>query len=627
MLKSQSKLIRQETRRHLPWIAFVGLFAAYLSAFGGFFPNPQGGVGHDYSAFLPHLLVGRYWFETNGWFSIPWFIPAWCAGIPLLPDPQSIYFSVPQLLAFVVDPLSAVYWSLLIFSALGYWGFYFLARQCFALSREAAVVSAGVFMFNGFFVYRIIIGHFTFHGFMLFPWLAYFLLLPNAKPAFVSAWLRPLVLGAGAGFIGAYWVYGGMVQLIPPVALCACILACLRFLLGSDVSIPQFCLRALLAFGFMLAGSALKLNASLAFVAEFPRNDYLLPGMQSTWKTLELLFLALFIAPPTIDQQMGPALTNVQWGMGRHEFEFGVSMVPLIALLWWLCSARPLQTLRAAADAEFAYFTRSRLLIFLILLVCLALPVMLNTYSPDWNRFLKGLPIIGSSSQLFRWFVVYIPFMALLTGLIITPLRPFTRLRVTCAALLLIALSNLASEKLLYATEGHRPDPIVNAAKRISIQGREHAVPKVEFVRARLVSEAGQLLTISAAPNEIFIGGESAIACYQPMFGYRLEHFPLGTLKEGPALAQDADGRFNFKNPACYVFPEANACRPGDHFTATQQDALDRLLSYRPYEFAMPWSQHFANTLTGLTLLLWLALGVYGSWAYLYRGARPDRVS
>lgn len=621
LLISRSTKAPAELNQVLPWISFAALLCVYISAFGGYFPNPNGGVGHDYAAFLPHLLAGRYWFETNGWLAVPWFTPAWCAGIPLLPDPQSLYYSIPQLLAFVFDPLTAVYLSLLLFASVGFWGAYVLARQCFGLSRAAASLCAGIFMFNGFFAYRIIIGHFSFHGFMLFPWFAWCLLLPKQALAAWPALFRPVALGALAGFIGAYWIYAGMVHLVPPLILTMLVLVCVSLLYHEGLCLKAMLIRGLVGATFMATGSALKLHASLAFLAQFPRSDYPLPGLQQAWYVVELLFMVLFMAPPNIHQQVAPALVNAQWALGRHEFEFGVGVVPLAALLWWLARANLLRALQDSLDADTRYWNAKRIVALLSLLLLLVLPIALNTYSPDWNQFLKGLPIIGSSSQLFRWFVVYIPLMALLTGMIIEAVKPYSRARLVYAALVFVAVSNLASDKLSYANETHRPSVTVAAEHRLSVS----PPPTVNFVRLQLFGEDKKPLGMSTSPNELFVGGESAIGCYQPMFGYGLEHFPLGSLKEGPATELNAEGRFNFKNPACYVFPEANQCKPGDHFAEAERESLDRLLSYRPYDFRQPLGQQIANWLTRLTLLAWLALAAlagYQQWRSYRLGQR-----
>jgi hypothetical protein len=57
------------------------------------------------------------------------------------------------------------------------------------------------------------------------------------------------------------------------------------------------------------------------------------------------------------------------------------------------------------------------------------------------------------------------------------------------------------------------------------------------------------------------------------------------------------NGRLNLKNPACYVYPTANGCAPGDHFTVQQRPAAEAFITYRPFPFRLPGWQQAANLL------------------------------
>jgi hypothetical protein len=109
--------------------------------------------------------------------------------------------------------------------------------------------------------------------------------------------------------------------------------------------------------------------------------------------------------------------------------------------------------------------------------------------------------------------------------------------------------------------------------------------------------------------NDTFIAGVSQVFCYNPIFGYRLEKFSADGLLPGDVL-QSRDGFLNLKNPACYVFPRENGCRPGDRFRADQLEQARKFVAYRPFEFAMPRRQHLANAVSRWSLWLIGALGV-----------------
>jgi hypothetical protein len=61
-------------------------------------PSADGMLGHDYGYFFPYLLSGVQWAYRNGWLAIPYFTPDYCGGIPWLANPQSMFYSAPQLL-------------------------------------------------------------------------------------------------------------------------------------------------------------------------------------------------------------------------------------------------------------------------------------------------------------------------------------------------------------------------------------------------------------------------------------------------------------------------------------------------------------------------------------------------
>ena len=114
------------------------LLGLHYLIFSQFLPNRVGGLGNDYGMFLPALLDGYFWYEANGLLTVPWFTASFCGGLPKFPNPQALYFSVPQFLVFVVDPLQGVRLTLLLFGFVGLAGTYALLRRAFAVSRPVA---------------------------------------------------------------------------------------------------------------------------------------------------------------------------------------------------------------------------------------------------------------------------------------------------------------------------------------------------------------------------------------------------------------------------------------------------------------------------------------------------------
>ena len=102
--------------------------------------------------------------------------------------------------------------------------------------------------------------------------------------------------------------------------------------------------------------------------------------------------------------------------------------------------------------------------------------------------------------------------------------------------------------------------------------------------------------------NDFFIYGASQLACYEPIFGYRLERFPFGRINTGEVL-DDSNGVFNIKNPVCYVFGNVNGCIPGEHFTSDNRKNVEDFVNYKPLKFRMPLLQTIANWVNIITLI------------------------
>ncbi|HEB73223.1 MAG TPA: hypothetical protein ENI77_11490, partial [Nitrospirae bacterium] len=157
-------------------LSAVVALAGYSFFIGDFFPNRYGKLGHDYSIIMTRLLDGYYWGEVNGIFQVPWFTPSFCGGIPAFGSTNNFYYSVPQFFTFFVDPLSSVYFTILLFALIGFAGFYLLAKEAFGIGQGAAIYGSLLFMFNGFYMSRMIIGHFMYHAFALVPLICFFML-------------------------------------------------------------------------------------------------------------------------------------------------------------------------------------------------------------------------------------------------------------------------------------------------------------------------------------------------------------------------------------------------------------------------------------------------------------------
>ncbi|MGQ4809208.1 hypothetical protein NKDENANG_02623 [Candidatus Entotheonellaceae bacterium PAL068K] len=581
------------------------LILIYHGIFGQYFPNLNGRLGHDYSAFLPRLLDGYFWYRTNGPFAAHWFTPAFCGGVPLLPAPYDLYYSVPQFLSFVMDPLSASYLTFLLFAAIGFIAFYLLLRQAFFTTPPAAFFGAGLFLFNGFYAHRLLIGHLTYHAFMLVPFISLFLLRPLPETRKAQAW-RLIFDCVMSGVLLAYTFQSGMINVIIPSIISMIIIALIHGILHRQLA--TFWLRLTLAGILSLCLCAARLVATVAYLDSFPRESYPLPGVRSVVDAAVLLFQSLFLGPAHETAQ--EVLVNMQWLLDRHEFEFGVTFIPLLVLL--LGGAAALH--RCSISGAWRRSRRDQWLLIGAMGVLLCLPILLNYYTPTWNALLKQIPIIKNNTTLTRWFCLYIPIVILLASLVVEKTALFKKYE---SSLVLLSMAvvitlNVVAERDFYHTQRYDPRVIVNAYHHS--QSKDWS-PRISHIDV-FVDRAGRAVQ-PLGRNDVLAQGSSQLLCYEGMFGYRLENFPVKTLHPGSTLEVN-NGRFNLKNPACYVYPTENDCAPGDHFTIDQRQATEAFITYRPFAFQVSIWQKAAN------LLNLISVGMVTAFLVFYGCIRAD---
>ena len=147
-----------------------------------------------------------------------------------------------------------------------------------------------------------------------------------------------------------------------------------------------------------------------------------------------------------------------------------------------------------------------------------------------------------------------------------------------------------------------------------STSSTSNSLPKPIFhSRSRFVCTTLRSIEAIGGPRDQLAGrndgltkGVSQIACYQPLLGYRLEKFPRAPLRPGPVIAPIGDV-INLKNPACYLYPQENNCRPGDHFTIDSLDDAVAFMTYRPFPFERPDWQDAASGVSLAALAATLA--------------------
>lgn len=582
------------------WVALAAFIIVYVAIFWGSYPGADGRLGSDYALHFPNMLVGWFHMLANGPFSVPWFNPSLCGGVPYLADLNVGYYSVPQWLSFEVGPLVAVQATFVGFAALGAIGAYLLARSRFELSIPAALATAVIFLFNGFYAYRMAVGHLTFHPFMLAPWAA-FVILPPIRVVAATYWTAARIALSSVlfGAIFAYSFQAGMIHAIIPMAISVAVIALIHGYLKGEAWQPW----AIFGIGtaFALALSATRIAAVGQLSLAFTRDLYPLAGIANPIRLVRSALEFLFIGAPKMFE-----LDNSRWVLGSAEWEYSVG--PVVALLL-VAGAVALVLGRRRRDAKQKEGRRRSRATLVIIVVLLALPLLVNWYGPAWNAVLKQVPLLESSTTLVRWFATYIPIAALCAGLALDRLTSVRWQRFALLGVVAVGTIGwtLATDPGRYKGDYAPGDILAAWSKTKSVAD----IPPISRVDVMRDPNSPGRVVIEPWRNDALIEGTSQIICYEPLFGYQLELFPKGELTEGTILDKVPSGDLNIKNPACYLFPNENACAPGDHFRADQVNDVIQFAQYYDYPFQRSPVQIAADWINVIALAGALAVLVW----------------
>lgn len=566
------------------------LLAAYHGIFGQFFPTQNNSMGHDWH-WLPGYLFAYAEYLRHG---IPFFSdgtlfkalanPATCHSV------ASFKFVFPNnpfdvLVWSGVSPVMVAYSQFLAFAALGYWGMWFLLRNSFQQGSAVAILGAGLFMFNGFYAHRIVIGH-GYFAVMLLPWIGYFLTAARSETKAAN-----LFMGACAGVIAYYALQFG-IQVIFMGSFLS-ILGIMALWLVRDGALRPLFERAtwavVVAGGLAFSLIYSNLTSPLTMSGMAQRAAYSLPVFRDVWDTLYVLVQMLFIAPDGIEQIYRERVVNLSIAQQRHELEFGLSLVSLLVLV--ACGIKVLHTW-LHSDRWWPFSTSGKQAIALVTLGgVLVAPLLYTTNIPDLLPLIKSIPIVNATTSPQRSYLAYVVLIPILVALAVPVLAGGRRIGHWVPMVLLAAVvaQTATKDRSFYQNQPYDPGPVQLAHQRMK-EARQ-ALPPIENINI-LVDGDGNFLHNQMVEANVFLQGVQHLGCYIPFYN-SVPLDLLGTLHPG-SVWDAANGYLNIKNPACNAWPVENGCAPGDHFKVEQKAWAERYIHYESFPMTVPLNVRYA---------------------------------
>ena len=598
-------------------ILFFGILIIHQIIFQQFFPNSRGLLGHDYEQFIPNLMFGKIWFYNN-FLSVPWFTPSFCCGIPFYADPQSMYYSIPQIIFLIFNPILSVKIIFFILSFISYVGMFLLVRGNFKCNSYVSLLCASLFLFNGFFVYRAIAGHVDYLSYIFVPLYCYFLIKSYENQSNNSSYVY-LILSS---IIFANFFHSGSGPII--LIIFTSILSVLLFyshLINSFKIFFKFSLSLLLGISISLS----KVTATLFFLNNFPRK-YAPTEFYSFISFIKTFFLSFFLTPN--EKYFNDNITSlspfgvndaesfgVQFGV--HEMEYSVSLVPIILLFFIFF-----------LDKKIIKLNYYNIRFFLLLVLIFSIPVFLNINFLNQFQLIEKIPILNSTWTRFRWMTIYILPIIIVSGLIIQNLNfniSQKKYLVIVMIFVLLAQNFIKDKSWHFNDQSYATKNVIDFSLKI----KTDKIP--EILGPAILMDKFSNPKIVNYKNDMFFYSYSPLTCYQPIFGYDLRKLPAQQIRFNSKLMlsdgsymlyanklSEYNGRLNLFNPSCFLFPEENNCLPGDTFKILDKEKLVKFSNYKKFEFKQNKFQIISNYISIITFMGCLLYLIYLFFIFIY---------
>ena len=584
-------------------ISFVIIFIYNLI----FLPYLNTGFYHyDFQSFLTRFIFGKIWFLKNG-LSIPWFGPHICCGIPFYGDPESQYYSINQLLFLFLSPLSAIKIIFVLYSFVAFYGTYLLLRKTFIFSRNSSLLGSCLFLFNHYVSFHYLSGHMSWGIFSAIPLYFYLSSIPSSIDN--NQKLKSIFFILISSLFFTLMIHSGGTRMIVEIMLSLYFITLMHVFKFKNFRILIF-ISISTILGLLISSS--KIYAAWSFVSGISRDISPLYFDNLIDFTSAFFHFFFFIPSSDVLDKVG----NLTARLSLEELSFNISIVPFILIIIYI---RTLPSIKQDNIQKISLFG--------ILLGALIL-ILLNFSNTYIGQLIQKIPIITTDWISFRLLAPFIFLFIIFSSYIVDKLKFKKENTVVTIFIFIIIFQNIFFDRnKLLSQFKFSLRPLFD--HQVSLENINN------FKINKIISIMGENDEFSGPKQHYrFLQNESMQFCYFSNFGYELEYLaPIVkdlifnkkiTLKpkknidlyENPSLSifpgkslkganfyigdplKEKDGKLNFINPACYLYPNENNCKNNFHFKSNEKDRLIKFLNYNPYDFKFSQLQNLFNILS-----------------------------
>lgn len=518
--------------------------------------------GNDFDYFVPRLLEGSFFFKNQGLLP-PLYSPRFCAGFPAYANPQSMFYSVPQLLTFIFDPWIAIRISIALYGIIGIIFSYLLCRRVFNLNQSASFIGATIFGMNGFYAMRMTIGHLTFIHFQLLPLLALTLLskkLSTLSSILITALVTASIIYGGGHYIPVFTFFSLILTILlafslstPPLPFSTVVIRCL----GSSIVAASLV--------------ASKLAQSVSLMQVLPREASIDVVSYSIGIPMMIQQLFLFGSFGAIQSKL-PGLYDF-WS----ERYCGISLVSLVGL-YFFCKNYCIANTKGISRRQIIFIM---LLFFSVISLCL-----LSLGRGPLFILFNNIPLLSSFRSGARFISTMILPLAIVAAI---GIKERSNRYVIIASIL-----SIFPCLMVWYFKGTLRDNAVTQSN-ISLPASETRTEDLQVVDI-------SPLTISTLPLELVaFSNKTIIANCHDLRILQSEENPAGLNSTSPL--ESSENSLNLMKGACLLASTENKCKAFEKIPASEIKDAQALIYYKNPSWSLSKTQSIANILSLVSLI------------------------